>query len=144
MSCQTPSLLDLFPIASAVELHGLVSAPHRNGCKGVVTCATSERLTVQLEPQPNHTTITGKEIIKPLAVKPSNVRAVPTSDLSVEILSLRSWVLNDRICELQSKAGTPGYDGAKHEALVKLANKNLKRMTKARPCVVQQNFFALC
>jgi hypothetical protein len=145
MSCRTPSPLDLFPIASVVEIHGLVSAPHRNGCRGVVVGATIERLSVQLEPQPSPTTITGTaEAIEKLAVKPSNVRLVPTSDISLALSSMSSWALNDRILELQSKTGTPGYNHAEHEALVKMQNKNLKRMTKARPHVVKRILFPFC
>ena len=144
MSCRTPSPLEIFPIASVVEIHGLVSAPHRNGRRGVVTGATIERLSIQLEPQPSPTTTTTAETIEKLAVKPSNVRLVPTSDISLVLSNLSSWALNDRIVELQSKTGTPGYDEVEYEALIKMQNKNLKRMTKARPDVVKHISYTFC
>jgi hypothetical protein len=110
----------------------------------VVIGATIERLSVQLEPQPSPTTITGTAEAIELAVKPSNVRLVPTSDISLALSSMSSWALNDRILQLQSKTGTPGYNHAEHEALVKMQNKNLKRMTKARPHVVKRILFSFC
>jgi hypothetical protein len=60
------SPLDLFALGSVVELHGLVSAPHHNGRRGVVYGAKNERLSVQLEK------VSGSETPAPLAVKPSD------------------------------------------------------------------------
>ena len=124
------SPLDLFAIASVVELHGLVSTPHHNGRKGVVCGATTERLSVQLEP------VSGSETSGPLLkVKPSNVRVVPDGGISFALRSLMSYIINDRIAAVQSKVGTEGYNPAEHEALTKLKIKNLKTaktMAKAR------------
>jgi hypothetical protein len=122
------SPLDLFALPSVVELHGLVAAPHRNGRKGVVCGATTERLSVQLEP------VSGSETPGPLLkVKPSNVRVVPDGGISLALRSLMSSAINDRICQM--KMGTEGYNPAEHEALTKLQLKNMrtaKKMTKAR------------
>jgi hypothetical protein len=124
------SPLDLFALASVVELHGLVSAPHHNGRKGVVCGATTERLSVQLEP------VSGSETPGPLLkVKPSNVRVVPDGGISLALRILMSSAINDRIAAVQSKVGTEGYNPAEHEALIKLQLKNMKTaktMTKAR------------
>jgi hypothetical protein len=125
------SPLDLFAFASVVELHGLVSAPHHNGRKGVVCGATTERLSVQLEP------LSGIETPGQLNVKPSNVRVVPNGSISLALRSLSSFAINDEIAAVQSKAGTKGYDPAKHEALIKLQLKNMKKMTKARTHVLK-------
>jgi hypothetical protein len=119
-------LLDLFTLASVVELHGLVSAPHHNGRKGVVCGATTERLSVQLEP------LSGSETPGPLNVKPSNVRVVPDCGISLALRSLSSVVINDAVAVVQSKVGTKGYDPVEHEKLIKLQHKNMKKMTKAR------------
>ena len=121
------SPLDLFPIASIVELHGLVSAAQHNGRRGVVNGATSDRLSVQLEP------LLGTEIRGPLAVKPSNVTAVAECDVSLALQSMTSWVLHERISAVQGRMGTPEYDAVEHEALVKLQFKKMKKITKARP-----------
>ena len=126
------SPLDLFAIASVVELHGLLSAPHHNGRKGVVCGATTERLSVQLEP------VSGSETTGPLLkVKPSNVRVVPDGGISLALRSLSSFAINDAIAAVQSQVGTNGYDPAKHEALIKLHLKNMKKMTKARTHVLK-------
>ena len=125
------SPLDLFALASVVELHGLVSAPHHNGRKGVVCGATTERLSVQLEP------LSGIETPGQLKVKPSNARVVPDDGISLALRSLSSFAISDAIAAVQSKAGTKGYDPAKHEALIKLQLKNMKKMTKARSHVLK-------
>ena len=121
------SPLDLFALASVVELHGLVSTPHHNGRKGVVCGAATERLSVQLEP------VSGSGTPGPLLkVKPSNVRMVPHGGTSLALRSLSSFAINDRIAAVQSKVGTEGYNPAEHEALIKLQLKNMKTMTKVR------------
>jgi hypothetical protein len=125
------SPLDLFALASVVELHGLVSAPHHNGRKGVVCGATTERLSVQLEP------LSGIDSAGQLKVKPSNVRVVPDAGISIALRSLSAFAINDAIAVVQSKVGTKGYDPAKREALIKLQLKNLKKMTKARMHVLK-------
>ncbi len=72
MSSTSP--LDLFPVASIVELHGLLSAPQHNGRKGVVVgVAASERISVRLE---ESETEVGGATNALLSVKPSNVRIV--------------------------------------------------------------------
>ena len=83
--------LDLFALASVVELHGLVSTPHHNGRRGVVLRAggaNNERLEVQLEQ------VSESETPARLAVRPSNVREVPDGDVSLALLRLSSlaWV----------------------------------------------------
>ena len=127
------SPLDLFPIASIVELHGLVAAAHLNGRRGVVcaTGATSERLSVLLQP------VLGPRVpvsVVPehVGMKPSNVKTVPDSDASVELHSMSSWEMSSRIETVQGLMGTPGYDSAEHEALVKLQFKKMKKITKVR------------
>jgi hypothetical protein len=106
------SPLVLFALASVVELHGLVSAPHHNGRKGVVCGATTERLSVELEP------VSGSETPGPLNVKPSNLREVPDGDVSLALLRSSSFVIIDRIVVVQSMMGTKGYDPAELEALI--------------------------
>jgi hypothetical protein len=125
------SPFDLFALASVVELHGLVSAPHHNGRKGVVCGATTDRLIVRLEP------LSGSETPGQLKVKPSNARVVPDDGISLALRSLSSFAINDAIAAVQSQVGTNGYDPAKHEALIKLHLKNMKKMTKARTHVLK-------
>jgi hypothetical protein len=123
----------LFPIASVVELHGLVAATHLNGRRGVVcaTGATSERLSILLQPVLGPR-VPVSVIPEQVRVKPTNVKAVPDNDASIELRSMSSWELNSRINAVQSLMGTPGYDSEEHEALVKLQFKKMKKITKVR------------
>ena len=121
------SPLDLFALASVVELHGLVSTPHHNGRRGVVlkACgANNERLEVLLEQ------VSGSETPAPLAVKPSNLREVPDGDVSLALLKLSSFAITDRIAAIQIKEGTTGYDPAEHMALIEMRQQIMQRMVR--------------
>ena len=120
------SPLDLFALASVVELHGLVSTPHHNGRRGVVlkACgANHERLEVLLEQ------VSGSETPAPLAVKLSNVRVVPDGDVTRALLRLSSFAIVDRIATVQSMEGTEGYDPAEHTTLIELHQQITERIT---------------
>jgi hypothetical protein len=120
------SPLELFALASVVELHGLVSTPHHNGRRGVVlraSGANNERLEVQLEQ------VSGSETPARLAVRPLNVREVPKGDVSLALLRLSSFAIVDRIAEVQSLGGTEGYDPAEHMTLIELNQQITERIT---------------
>ena len=121
------SPLDLFDLASVVELHGLVSTPHHNGRRGVVlkACgANNERLEVQLEQ------VSESETPARLAVRPSNVREVPDGDVSLALLRLSSVATMDRIATVQSMEGTKGYDPAEHMTLIEMRQQMMQRMVR--------------
>ena len=123
------SPLDLFALGSVVELHGLVSAPHHNGRRGVVlVCgAKNERLSVQLEK------VSGSETPAPLAVKLSNVRVVPDGDVTRALLRLSSFAIIDRIRAVQNQSDMGilclSCFEQEHEALIKLQQQNLDKLT---------------
>ena len=120
------SPLDLFALASVVELHGLVSTPHHNGRRGVVLRAggaNNELLEVQLEQ------VSESETPARLAVRPSNVREVPDGDVSLALLRLSSVATMDRIATVQSMEGTKGYDPAEHMTLIELHQQIMERIT---------------
>jgi hypothetical protein len=126
------SLLVMFPVASIVEMHGLLSAPQHNGIKGVVVGSTSERLSIQLEPVlgPGPPFAPVQDIR--LLVKPSNLKVVPESDGLHSLLAMGSWALNDRIIEMQKKMGTAEFNRPAYEALVKRQQNLEFLITKAR------------
>ncbi len=118
------SPLELFPVATVVELHSLVTSPEHNGHKGVVFGATSERLSVQIEP------VAGSAIRGLRAFKLSNVRAVSEDSVSPALRNLILSALNDRIRTMQNKMETGDFDPVAHAALVGQHAKNLKKLTK--------------
>jgi hypothetical protein len=127
MSSTSP--LDLFPVASIVELHGLLSAPQHNGRKGVVVgVAASERISVRLE---ESETEVGGATNALLSVKPSNVRIVSESGVSLGLRILSRVLVNDSITKMQSKVGTEEFDPVAYEALYRQQAKYIKNDNKA-------------
>ena len=109
-----------------VELHGLLSAPQHNGRKGlVVGAATSERISVQLE---ELDPAEGCESQGLLSVKPSNVRAVPESEVPFGLGILSRKLANEEMDKMQSKFGTKDFD---LETLTRQRAKFFKYRTKA-------------
>ena len=129
MSSTSP--LDLFPVASIVELHGLLSAPQHNGRQGmVVGAAASQRLSVQLEgSEAEPAPATGGALL--LSVKPSNARNVPEKSVSFTLKLMRSFLISNMIKELQVKMGTDEFDAAAHDALCRQQAKFYKNGAKA-------------
>ncbi len=127
MSSTSP--LDLFPVASIVELHGLLSAPQHNGRKGVVVgVAASERISVPLE---ESETEVGGATNALLSVEPSNVRIVSESGVSLGLRILSRVLVNDSITKMQSKVGTEEFDPVAYEALYRQQAKYIKNDNKA-------------